>query len=318
MLIIAQHHWKSWACAFRCDGTYASASDLRVHIKTRHIRDASAEQLDATAVVGERPLSEDTAASCTICSQSTADLRQYTRRVGMHLEQLALFALPMLDQGDGDSDERRDSDSALSKSSSGSAGVAQADKHREVTTDDEEDQLITAAPEDSPAVAAETGDQNNSSGNKSGNSSPDPGGVVDTPSGPAEKPPIQQSFWRRFFGRDKIAVDARGRTDTLYKGKGSEGMIRRVSSNVIPGLPRSSTFKRQQSQSDLRDRLEPVEPMPAERRAASMDRGGPGNERTSAPDLRDRSMYPDSEEEEEEEPAATFPDNNPLHNKSSN
>jgi hypothetical protein len=48
------------------------------------------------------------------------------------------------------------------------------------------------------------------------------------------------------------------------------GLIRRVSRKVVPGLPRTKTFKRQQSEG--RDRLEPTRPTPAERRAVSVDR----------------------------------------------
>lgn len=46
--------------------------------------------------------------------------------------------------------------------------------------------------------------------------------------------------------------------------------MRRVSRKVVPGLPRTQTFKRQCS--EVRSKLEPVNPTPAERRAVSMDR----------------------------------------------
>ncbi|KAI5868626.1 hypothetical protein GGS23DRAFT_40053 [Durotheca rogersii] len=48
------------------------------------------------------------------------------------------------------------------------------------------------------------------------------------------------------------------------------GPIRKTARKVVPGLPRAKTFKRQQS--ELRDRLEAVEPTSAERRAVSVDR----------------------------------------------
>ncbi|KAK3390502.1 hypothetical protein B0H63DRAFT_117285 [Podospora didyma] len=111
---------------------------------------------------------------------------------------------------------------------------------------------------------------------------------------------LQQSIWRRmFFGRDK---DNRGSaTDPTSKGQGADqqddkaGLIRRVSRKVVPGLPRAQTFKRQQS--ELRNKLEPVQPTPAERRAVSMDRrihasksASISNPRTSAPDFMRRSI----------------------------
>ena len=71
------------------------------------------------------------------------------------------------------------------------------------------------------------------------------------------------------------------------------GSSRRASYNVVPGLPRAQTFKRQQS--EQRTHLEPVQPTPDERRALSVDRRSIGrqhspishvlfdNPRTSAP-----------------------------------
>ncbi|KAK3318380.1 protein kinase [Apodospora peruviana] len=109
----------------------------------------------------------------------------------------------------------------------------------------------------------------------------------------------QQSLWRRIiFGRDKDNGSARS-GDASSKGQSSDqqddlksGVIRRVSRKVVPGLPRAQTFKRQQS--ELRNKLEPIQPTPAERRAVSMDRRGhastsasfsQSNPRTSAPDF---------------------------------
>jgi len=71
-----------------------------------------------------------------------------------------------------------------------------------------------------------------------------------------------------------------------------QGLIRRVSRKVVPGLPRAPTFKRQQS--ELRNNLEPTKPTSAERRALSVDRRRqtsqansqcPSNPRSSAPDF---------------------------------
>ncbi|KAJ4418619.1 hypothetical protein N0V85_001381 [Neurospora sp. IMI 360204] len=53
-------------------------------------------------------------------------------------------------------------------------------------------------------------------------------------------------------------------------GSNKQGTIRRNIRKVVPGLPRAQTFKRQQS--EQRDHLQPVQPTPAERRVASVDR----------------------------------------------
>lgn len=50
----------------------------------------------------------------------------------------------------------------------------------------------------------------------------------------------------------------------------SSGLARRASRKVVPGLPRTKTLRRQQSED--RDKLEPILPTTAERRAVSVDR----------------------------------------------
>ena len=55
-----------------------------------------------------------TTVDCPICKHPTNGLRSYTRHVGRHLEQLALFALPDLEQDGWRSDEVDGSDSAAS------------------------------------------------------------------------------------------------------------------------------------------------------------------------------------------------------------
>ncbi|KAK3306658.1 uncharacterized protein B0T15DRAFT_149018 [Chaetomium strumarium] len=86
-----------------------------------------------------------------------------------------------------------------------------------------------------------------------------------------------QGLWRRFLGWDKDhGTD--GPTEPTEKSQDVEqhnddkdGLVRRGGSRkVVPGLPRTQTFKRQCS--EVRSKLEPVRPTPAERRAVSMDR----------------------------------------------
>jgi hypothetical protein len=103
-------------------------------------------------------------------------------------------------------------------------------------------------------------------------------------------------MWRRFFGQgngtagvsEKLAHDP---ATEQSEDEPRPGLIRRVSRKVVPGLPRTQTFKRQQD--EVRNNLEPVEPTPIERRAVSVDRrlhasqGGhnSADPRTSAPDF---------------------------------
>ena len=109
----------------------------------------------------------------------------------------------------------------------------------------------------------------------------------------------QQSLWRRLFSSREKDNGTSGSLNPAHKGQGGAeqqdetktGLIRRVSRKVVPGLPRTQTFKRQRS--EVRSRLEPVRPSQAERRTVSMDRRTqPSNSaftyadpRTSAPDF---------------------------------
>lgn len=79
--------------------------------------------------------------------------------------------------------------------------------------------------------------------------------------------------------------------------------------DVVPGLPRVQTFKRQQS--ERRNNLAPVQPTQAERRAVSVDRRGDqsshsqsGNPRSSAPDLFDNGSHYDAAQSDVADTAA--------------
>ncbi|KAK4238399.1 hypothetical protein C8A03DRAFT_15143 [Achaetomium macrosporum] len=87
-----------------------------------------------------------------------------------------------------------------------------------------------------------------------------------------------QSLWRRLFSGWDRDYGTDGPAEPTGKSQGVEqhnddkdGLVRRGGSRkVVPGLPRTQTFRRQRS--EVRSKLEPVRPTPAERRAASMDR----------------------------------------------
>ncbi|KAI8629029.1 hypothetical protein F5Y19DRAFT_87313 [Xylariaceae sp. FL1651] len=81
------------------------------------------------------------------------------------------------------------------------------------------------------------------------------------------------AFFKRFTGKGQrpATPSTPGSEPGLSRDSSpASGFIRRVSRQVVPGLPRAKTFKRQQSEN--REKLEPVLPTPAERRAVSVDR----------------------------------------------
>ncbi|KAI0840825.1 hypothetical protein F5Y06DRAFT_294095 [Hypoxylon sp. FL0890] len=98
---------------------------------------------------------------------------------------------------------------------------------------------------------------------------------------PHEPPPPPDSgrltsILKKFLGKDHSLPSSNQNGQgqeprtSLDSSSPSTGIIRRVSRKVVPGLPRAKTFKRQQS--EVREKLEAIEPTPAERRAVSVDR----------------------------------------------
>jgi len=108
-------------------------------------------------------------------------------------------------------------------------------------------------------------------------------------------------LWRRLFGggRGDEAGSTGANTTTIGNGNANgaaekmptpqedtqkSGLARRLSKKVVPGLPRTKTFKRQQS--ERRDRLEPTDSRQEERRTVSVDRRhGPLSRPSSSPML---------------------------------
>ena len=58
------------------------------------------EQLDAVTALGRKAAAKDTANTCSVCGQAVVGLKLYIKHVGRHLEQLALFALPRIEDED--------------------------------------------------------------------------------------------------------------------------------------------------------------------------------------------------------------------------
>ncbi|KAH7152101.1 hypothetical protein B0J13DRAFT_255243 [Dactylonectria estremocensis] len=108
-LHVSQHHWRSWICPFSCEGTFPSATELKLHIGKKHVQNAPEEQLSAFVALGEKAVPDDTANTCPVCAQIVVGLRSYIKHVGRHLEQLALIALPDLEVEDEESKDEGES-----------------------------------------------------------------------------------------------------------------------------------------------------------------------------------------------------------------
>ncbi|KAF4965697.1 hypothetical protein FSARC_6537 [Fusarium sarcochroum] len=156
---VSKYHWRSWYCPFKCNGseTFSSALELTQHVKIRHLPSATEKEVEAIVARGERAASNDTSNKCVICGHTVTGLKKYIKHVGRHLEQLALFALPNLEdenaQEDHESDEENvvaseiNANSSQSSSRSLSPTLQPLEQENHFITKEEEDALlrVTAA-----------------------------------------------------------------------------------------------------------------------------------------------------------------------------
>ena len=120
---ISQYHWRLWSCPFKCDGGrgFPTASELKTHLTHQHMPNVPEEQLDAVTALGEKAAANETSNTCSVCGHTVVGLKPYIKHVGRHLEQLALFALPRVEDEDKNNaesgqesdDERNDTGSRI-------------------------------------------------------------------------------------------------------------------------------------------------------------------------------------------------------------
>ncbi|RYP73702.1 hypothetical protein DL771_003415 [Monosporascus sp. 5C6A] len=94
---------------------------------------------------------------------------------------------------------------------------------------------------------------------------------------PAPGPPPPENvglanLWKKIMKKSQVPPSSADghESEPSLEPLPSSGLMRRASRKVVPGLPRTKTFKRQLS--EVRERLEPIVPTSAERRAVSVDR----------------------------------------------
>lgn len=86
----------------------------------------------------------------------------------------------------------------------------------------------------------------------------------------AEPPPAEPNHWASLIKKVFKKGPPSQKDPEESRPPSPTDLMRRVGRKVVPGLPRAKTFKRQQS--EVREKLEPILPTSAERRAVSMDR----------------------------------------------
>ncbi|KAL6915506.1 hypothetical protein FSST1_007001 [Fusarium sambucinum] len=94
-----REHWKIWQCPFECSGNFDSASTFKQHINTKHRTDVSLDRVDVLERLSSRPDLSKARGRCPICIDfAILSAESYERHVGQHLEQIALFVLPDIEE----------------------------------------------------------------------------------------------------------------------------------------------------------------------------------------------------------------------------
>lgn len=102
-----QMHFRRWICQ-DCGKSYGYRNGLEKHIGKHHSRSVTDSQLQVMTDMCERPIDELEGVTCPICSLHPIILHSLHDHIAEHLEEIALFVLPILsEEDDGDSTNSR-------------------------------------------------------------------------------------------------------------------------------------------------------------------------------------------------------------------
>jgi hypothetical protein len=134
-----QCHRREWACQYCHHKAFTSASAYSNHLESSHPAIMGNSQLEALLLQSEEPVDKIASNACPLCDAWGTNLnhsrqdakrlllnngevvepygtpKQFRRHLGRHMEQLALFALPIR-EGDGLEDDSSDDDESDQKS----------------------------------------------------------------------------------------------------------------------------------------------------------------------------------------------------------
>lgn len=133
-----QYHRREWVCQHCQHPAFASVSEFSNHLETAHSAILAKSQLEALLLQSQEPVDKIAASACPLCDEWELSLnnsrhdakrlflhdgnfvepygtpKQFRRHLGRHMEQLALFALPIKERDgleDDSPDEVDDDDS---------------------------------------------------------------------------------------------------------------------------------------------------------------------------------------------------------------
>lgn len=101
-----QEHWKTWYCSIGCSETFQSAKSFRIHTTHAHRQHVNYSHLDTLQSLSSRHNPDKSQGTCPLCFDfDIKSPKQYSNHVGEHLEHLALFTLPRIENEETEQDE---------------------------------------------------------------------------------------------------------------------------------------------------------------------------------------------------------------------
>jgi len=146
-----QCHRREWVCQYCQHKAFGSAAAYSTHLESSHPTILEGSQLESLLLQSEEPVDKISSTACPLCDEWEANLnnsrqdakrlllnngkfvepygttKQFRRHLGRHMEQLALFALPIR-EGDGLEDDSSDDDDSEQKSENPQNPIELADK----------------------------------------------------------------------------------------------------------------------------------------------------------------------------------------------
>lgn len=92
---VQQAHWKTWLCPLGCKNTHIEdIPALESHLATFHKEHAETLSPESLVRLAEHDRPLDAPKNCELCNEELDSFKSYSRHVGRHQEDVALFVLP--------------------------------------------------------------------------------------------------------------------------------------------------------------------------------------------------------------------------------
>lgn len=128
---ILQHHWRSWCCSLGCTHEFSNRESIKRHILDAHSEAASSTSVDALSSLGEKPRPFEQDVTCPLCNVELQSITEYSKHVGKHLVDIALFALPSGEVDDEETSDKETSESDIDHESDHES-LHYIEEHRDV------------------------------------------------------------------------------------------------------------------------------------------------------------------------------------------